>query len=95
MTFAPLLDRVLVRRVEPEKVTRGGIILPDTAQEKPQAGEVVAVGTGAINADGSVRPLNVKPGDRVMFGKWSGAELQVDGEPLIVMNEADILGIVT
>lgn len=95
MTFAPLLDRVLIRRLEPETRTRGGIIIPQTAQEKPQAGEVVAVGTGAISADGKVRKLHVKVGDRVMFGKWSGVELDVDGEQLIVMNEADILGIVS
>ncbi|UUR06777.1 co-chaperone GroES [Sphingomonas glaciei] len=94
MAFRPLHDRVLVRRVEAEAKTAGGIIIPETAQEKPQQGEVVSVGTGARNDQGVVTPLEVKAGDRILFGKWSGTEVKVDGEDLIIMKESDILGIV-
>jgi chaperonin GroES len=94
MAFRPLHDRVLVRRVEAEEKTAGGIIIPDTAKEKPQEGEVIAVGTGARNDQGNVTPLEVKSGDRILFGKWSGTEVKVDGEDLIIMKESDILGIV-
>ena len=94
MAFRPLHDRVLVRRVEAEEKTAGGIIIPDTAKEKPQEGEVVSVGTGARSEDGTVHPLEVKEGDRILFGKWSGTEVKVDGEDLIIMKESDILGII-
>jgi chaperonin GroES len=94
MAFSPLHDRVLVRRVEAEAKTAGGIIIPDTAKEKPQEGEVVSVGSGAKAEDGKVTPLDVKAGDRILFGKWSGTEVKVDGEDLIIMKESDILGIV-
>ena len=94
MNFRPLHDRVLVRRVETEQKTAGGIIIPDSVQEKPQEGEVVAVGTGAKADDGTVTPLDVKSGDRILFGKWSGTEVKVDGEELIIMKESDILGII-
>jgi chaperonin GroES len=94
MSFRPLHDRVLVRRVEAEQKTAGGIIIPDTAQEKPQEGEVVAVGTGTKSEDGKVTPLDVKAGDRILFGKWSGTEVKVNGEDLLIMKESDILGIV-
>ncbi|UVO51592.1 co-chaperone GroES [Sphingomonas sp. SUN019] len=94
MNFRPLHDRVLVRRIEAEEKTAGGIIIPDTAKEKPQEGEVVAAGTGARNEAGEVHPLEVKPGDKVLFGKWSGTEVKVDGEELLIMKESDILGIV-
>ena len=94
MNFRPLHDRVLVRRVEAEAKTAGGIIIPDTAQEKPQEGEVVSVGNGAKSEDGKVTPLDVKAGDRILFGKWSGTEVKVDGEDLLIMKESDILGIV-
>ncbi|GAA3995841.1 co-chaperone GroES [Sphingomonas humi] len=94
MAFRPLHDRVLVRRTEAEAKTAGGIIIPDTAKEKPQEGEVVSVGTGARNDQGTVTPLEVKAGDRILFGKWSGTEVKVDGEDLIIMKESDILGIV-
>ena len=93
MTFRPLHDRVLVKRVEEESTTKGGIIIPDTAKEKPQEGEVVAIGGGAIKEDGSVRPLDVKTGDRILFGKWSGTEVTVDGVELLIMKESDILGV--
>src|SRR3954453_16302432 len=93
MGFRPLHDRVLVRRVEAEAKTAGGIIIPDTAQEKPQEGEVVSVGTGARDDDGKVTPLDVKAGDKILFGKWSGTEVKIDGEDLIIMKESDILGI--
>ena len=93
MTFRPLHDRVLVKRVEEESTTKGGIIIPDTAKEKPQEGEVVAVGGGAIKEDGSVRALDVKAGDRILFGKWSGTEVRLNGEDLLIMTESDILGI--
>jgi chaperonin GroES len=94
MNFRPLHDRVLVRRVEAEAKTAGGIIIPDTAQEKPQEGEVVAAGSGAKNDKGEVFPLDVKAGDRILFGKWSGTEVKVNGEDLLIMKESDILGIV-
>lgn len=93
MNFRPLHDRVLVRRVEAEEKTAGGIIIPDTAKEKPQEGEVVAAGTGAKAEDGKVTPLDVKSGDRILFGKWSGTEVKVDGEELLIMKESDILGV--
>ncbi len=94
MGFKPLHDRVLVRRVEEETKTKGGIIIPDTAKEKPSEGEVIAVGPGARNEDGNVAPLDVKVGDRVLFSKYGGTEIKVDGEDLIVLRESDILGIV-
>jgi chaperonin GroES len=93
MKFRPLHDRVVVRRVEEDERTRGGIIIPDTAKEKPQQGEVVAVGPGALDEKGKVQPLDVKPGDRVLFGKWSGTEVKLDGEELLIMKESDILGV--
>lgn len=93
MKFRPLHDRVLVRRVEFDTKTAGGIIIPDTAKEKPQEGEVVAVGSGARKEDGSVVALDVKAGDKVLFGKWSGTEVKVDGEELLIMKESDIMGI--
>jgi len=93
MTFRPLHDRVLVRRVEAEEKTAGGIIIPDSAKEKPAEGEIVAVGTGARADDGKITPLDVKAGDRVLFGKWSGTEVKVAGEDLLIMKETDILGI--
>jgi len=94
MGFRPLHDRVLIRRVEAEEKTAGGIIIPDTAKEKPMEGEVVAVGPGARDESGKVQALDVKVGDRVLFGKWSGTEVKLDGEDLIIMKEADIMGIV-
>ena len=94
MSFRPLHDRVLVRRVEAEEKTAGGIIIPDTAKEKPQEGEVVAVGAGSKAEDGKVTPLDVKAGDRILFGKWSGTEVKINGEDLLIMKESDILGIV-
>lgn len=94
MSFRPLHDRVLVRRVEEETKTAGGIIIPDTAKEKPQEGEVISVGAGTRGEDGKVIPLDVKPGDRILFGKWSGSEVKLDGEELIIMKESDILGII-
>ena len=93
MTFRPLHDRVVVRRTESETKTSGGIIIPDTAAEKPQQGEVVAVGPGARDQSGKLVPLDVKAGDRVLFGKWSGTEVKIDGEDLLIMKESDILGI--
>jgi chaperonin GroES len=95
MAFRPLHDRVLVRRVEAEAKTAGGIIIPDTAQEKPQEGEVVSAGSGAKAEDGTVTPLDVKAGDKILFGKWSGTEVKIDGEDLLIMKESDILGIVS
>ncbi|MFQ3595678.1 MAG: co-chaperone GroES [Sphingomonadaceae bacterium] len=95
MAFTPLHDRVLVRRIEAEEKTAGGIIIPDTAKEKPQEGEVIAVGAGARDDDGDRIPLDVKVGDRILFGKWSGTEVKVDGEDLIIMKESDILGVIT
>ena len=94
MGFRPLHDRVLVRRVEAEEKSAGGIIIPDSAKEKPQEGEVVTVGAGARSEEGKVSPLDVKAGDRILFGKWSGTEVKIDGEDLIIMKESDILGIV-
>lgn len=94
MNFRPLHDRVLVRRVEAEEKTAGGIIIPDSAKEKPQEGEVVAAGNGAKAEDGTVTALDVKAGDRILFGKWSGTEVKVNGEDLLIMKESDILGIV-
>ena len=94
MTFRPLHDRVLVRRIEAEAKTAGGIIIPDTAKEKPQEGEVVAVGTGARAENGTIVPLDVKAGDKILFGKWSGTEVKLDGEDLLIMKESDVLGIV-
>ena len=93
MNFRPLHDRVLVKRVEAEEKTAGGIIIPDTAKEKPQEGEVISVGSGARNEQGEITPLEVKAGDRILFGKWSGTEVRVDGEDLLIMKESDILGI--
>jgi chaperonin GroES len=93
MKFRPLHDRVVVRRIEPEERTKGGIIIPDTAKEKPQQGEVVAVGPGARDESGKLVPLDVKAGDRVLFGKWSGTEVRIDGEDLLIMKESDIMGI--
>ena len=94
MNFRPLHDRVLVRRVEAEAKTAGGIIIPDTAQEKPQEGEVVSVGSGTRAEDGTITPLDVKAGDNILFGKWLGTEVKVDGEDLIIMKEADIMGVI-
>ena len=94
MHFRPLHDRVVVRRIDAEQKTQGGIIIPDTAQEKPQEGEVVSAGPGALNERGERVPMELKAGDRVLFGKWSGTEVKLDGEDLIIMKEADIMGIV-
>ena len=94
MAFRPLHDRVLIRRVDSEEKTAGGIIIPDTAKEKPMEGEVVAVGPGARGDDGKLQPLDVKAGDRVLFGKWSGTEVKLDGEDLIIMKESDVMGII-
>ena len=94
MKFRPLHDRVVVRRVDSEEKSAGGIIIPDTAQEKPSEGEVVAVGSGARDTDGKLVPLDVKAGDRVLFGKWSGTEVKLNGEDLLIMKESDIMGIV-
>ncbi|MDD9913541.1 MAG: co-chaperone GroES [Rhodospirillaceae bacterium] len=91
MKFRPLHDRVLVRRVESEEKSAGGIIIPDTAQEKPMEGEIIATGSGARSENGTVTPLDVKAGDRVLFGKWSGTEVKVDGEELLIMKESDIM----
>ncbi len=93
MSFLPLHDRAVVRRIDADEKTAGGIIIPDTAKEKPQQGEVVAVGPGARDETGNVNPLEVKPGDRVLFGKWSGTEIKIDGEELLILKESDILGI--
>ena len=94
MTFRPLHDRVLVRRVEENAKTLGGIIIPDTAKEKPQQGEIIAVGAGVRDDDGAWIPLDVKVGDRVLFGKWSGTEVTIDGEELLIMKESDVLGVI-
>ena len=94
MKFRPLHDRVLLRLIEQEAKTAGGIIIPDTAQEKPMEGEVVAVGTGHVNDNGDVRPLDVKSGDRVIFSKWAGTEVTIDGEDLMVMKESDLIGVI-
>ena len=93
MSFRPLGDRVLVKRVEEETKTKGGIIIPDTAKEKPQEGEVLAVGPGARGEDGKLHALDVKVGDRILFGKWSGTEVKIDGEELLIMKESDVMGV--
>jgi chaperonin GroES len=95
MDFRPLHDRVLVRRLESEEKTAGGIIIPDTAQEKPQEGEIIAAGSGNKSEDGKVTPLDLKVGDKVLFGKWSGTEVKIDGEELCIMKESDIMGVIT
>jgi chaperonin GroES len=94
MTFRPLHDRILVRRIEADEKTAGGIIIPDTAKEKPQEGEVVAVGPGARNEAGELVALDVKAGDRILFGKWSGTEIKLDGEDLLIMKESDVMGVI-
>jgi chaperonin GroES len=94
MKFRPLHDRVVVRRIDAEKKTKGGIIIPDTAKEKPQEGEIIAAGPGARDESGKIVPLDVKAGDRILFGKWSGTEVRIDGEDLLIMKESDIMGIV-
>jgi chaperonin GroES len=94
MAFRPLHDRVVVRRLESEEKTKGGIIIPDSAKEKPQEGEIVAVGSGARDESGKLVPLDVKVGDRVLFGKWSGTEVKIDGQDLLIMKESDIMGVV-
>ena len=94
MQFRPLHDRVVVRRIDAEEKSKGGIIIPDTAKEKPQEGEVIAAGPGARDESGKVQPLDVKAGDRVLFGKWSGTEVKIDGQELLIMKESDIMGIV-
>ena len=94
MKFRPLHDRVVVRRLSAEEKTKGGIIIPDTAQEKPMEGEVIAAGAGARNEAGALVPLDVKAGDRVLFGKWSGTEVKIDGEELLIMKESDIMGVI-
>ncbi len=94
MSFRPLHDRILVRRVDSEEKTKGGIIIPDTAKEKPQEGEVIAVGPGARNESGQIQALDVKAGDRILFGKWSGTEIKINGEDLLIMKESDVLGII-
>ena len=94
MAFRPLGDRVLVKRVEEEAKTKGGIIIPDTAKEKPQEGEVIAVGPGARDETGKVQPLDVQAGDRILFGKWSGTEVKIDGQDLLIMKESDIMGVI-
>ncbi|MDP9840603.1 chaperonin GroES [Neorhizobium huautlense] len=94
MSFRPLHDRILVRRVESQEKTKGGIIIPDTAKEKPSEGEVVAVGTGTRNEAGQIQALDVKAGDRILFGKWSGTEIKINGEDLLIMKESDVLGII-
>ncbi len=93
MKFRPLHDRVLVRRVEAEEKTAGGVIIPDTAKEKPQEGEVIAVGAGTLNEKGELRPLDVRAGDRILFGKWSGTEVKLNNEELLIMKESDVMGI--
>ena len=93
--FTPLHDRILIRSVEEAETTRGGIIIPDTAKDKPQEGEVVSVGKGKINEDGKVRPLDVKEGDRILFGKYAGTEIKIDGEELVIMREEEVLGILS
>jgi len=94
MKFRPLHDRIVIRRIEGEDKTKGGIIIPDTVKEKPQEGEVIAVGPGARDESGKLVPLDVKAGDRVLFGKWSGAEVKIDGEELMIMKESDIMGVI-
>jgi chaperonin GroES len=94
MKFRPLRDRVVIRRVDPEGKTVGGIIIPDTAQEKPMEGEIVAVGPGARDDKGALVPIDVKPGDRILFGKWSGSEIKLDGKDLLIMGESDVMGVI-
>jgi chaperonin GroES len=94
MKFRPLHDRVLLRRIESEEKTSGGIIIPDTAKEKPMEGEVIAVGPGARGEDGKLQPMDLKAGDRVLFGKWSGTEVKLDGEELVIMKESDVMGVI-
>ena len=94
MRFRPLHDRVVVRRIEAEERSKGGIIIPDTAKEKPQEGEVIAVGPGARDENGQIQALDVKVGDRILFGKWSGTEVRIDGEDLLIMKESDIMGVI-
>ena len=94
MAFRPLHDRIVVKRIEGEEKTKGGIIIPDTAKEKPQEGKIIAVGPGARDENGKVQPLDVKAGDRILFGKWSGTEVKIDGEDYLIMNESDIMGVV-
>ncbi|WP_202327399.1 co-chaperone GroES [Mesorhizobium sp. 113-3-9] len=94
MTFRPLHDRILVRRIEAGEKTAGGIIIPDTAKEKPQEGEVVAIGPGARDDSGKLTPLDVKAGDRILFGKWSGTEIKLNGEDLLIMKESDVMGVI-
>ena len=94
MAFRPLHDRVVVRRIEAEEKSKGGIIIPDTAKEKPQEGEIIAVGPGARDEDGQLQPLDVQVGDRVLFGKWSGNDVRIDGDDLLIMKEADIMGVI-
>jgi chaperonin GroES len=94
MQFRPLHDRVVVRRIEEDERTPGGIIIPDTAKEKPQQGEVISVGPGARDEKGTVQPLDVKAGDRILFGKWSGTEVKIDGEDLLIMKESDVMGVI-
>ncbi|WP_160003900.1 co-chaperone GroES [Rhizobium sp. 18055] len=94
INFRPLHDRVVVRRIEAEAKTKGGIIIPDTAKEKPQEGEIVAVGAGARDESGKIVPLDVKAGDRILFGKWSGTEIKFNGEDLLIMKEADVMGVI-
>ena len=94
MAFRPLGDRVLVKRVEEEQKTKGGIIIPDTAKEKPQEGEVIAVGPGARDESGKIQPLDLKTGDRILFGKWSGSEVKIDGADLLIKKESDVLGVI-
>jgi len=95
MAFRPLGDRVLVKRVEEEEKTKGGIIIPDTAKEKPQEGKVISVGPGARDDSGKIQPLDLKAGDRILFGKWSGSEIKLEGEDLLIMKESDVLGVLS
>ena len=94
MTFRPLHDRILVRRIEADEKTAGGIIIPDTAKEKPQEGEVIAAGPGARDDSGQLQPLDVQVGDRILFGKWSGTEIKLNGEDLVIMKESDVMGVI-
>jgi len=94
MKFRPLHDRVVVRRIEQDEKTTGGIIIPDTAKEKPQEGQIIAVGPGARDENGKLQPLDVKAGDRILFGKWSGTEVKIDGEELLIMKESDVMGVI-
>ena len=95
MAFRPLHDRVVVRRIESEEKTKGGIIIPDTAKEKPQEGEIIAAGPGARDENGKLVPLDVKAGDRILFGKWSGTEVKLNGQDLLIMKESDIMGVIS